>query len=76
VGRYGSLSGFKKGKLAHTAGSVPLLSVQHPDSAVSLNPDSSRWIRIPDQDLRRENWHIMLGQCTGSRFSCAIKSGC
>ncbi len=44
-------SRFKNGKLAHKARSVPLPSVQGPDSAVSLNPDSRGWIRIPDQDL-------------------------
>ncbi len=48
-------------RLAHKARSVPLPSVQHPDSAVSLNPDSAGWIRIPDQDLRRKNWLIKLG---------------
>jgi hypothetical protein len=45
-------SGFKKGNLAHEAWSVPLPSVQVPDPALSLNPDSSRRIRTPDQDLK------------------------
>jgi hypothetical protein len=66
-------SGFKKVKLAHKAMSVPLPSLQGPDSAVSLNSDSSGWIRIPDQDLRREfhSWvyRIRFG------FRRAIKSG-
>ncbi len=48
-------SGFKKGKLAHKARSVPLPSVQDPDSAVLLNLDASEWICISDQDLRTEN---------------------
>ncbi len=52
-------SGFKKGKLAHKARSVPLPSLNDSDSSLSLNPDANGQIRIPDQDLRRENWFIM-----------------
>ncbi len=52
-------SEFKKGKLAHKARSVPLLSLQDPDLAAPLNADAIGWIRIPDQDSRRENGLII-----------------
>ncbi len=57
------------------ARSVPLPSLQDPDSALSLNPDSCGWIRIPDQDLRRENWLIKPGQSLFRVYRIRIRSG-